>query len=497
LARDWDVIVAGAGTAGMPVAIHAADRGARVLVIEHADRIGGTLHVSGGQMAAAGTRAQADQGIDDSPDDHYDDIMRISKGGANPKLARLAVDGAAESLHWLLDHGFEMTPGHPVLMFGHEAYSTPRTYWGVETGISILNAIQPLFEARINEGGVTLRLETEVVGLAQNDDKAVTGIFVRNKDGTREEISGANVVLTTGGYAANEELFPQYSDGFPLFGGMAIEQSQGTGIEIALAAGAELWGTDSFMPTFAGIQSVDDPKKFALATLTTPQLRQPWEIYVTREGRRFVAEDNPSVDDREHALRKIPDLTFWAVYDAAIAREAPPFLVDVDAAHLDDSGTGAVTRPGEGFEKAFDDPDLEGFVRADTLQELAKVTGIDDAGLLASVKEYNAAVASGSDPLGRTHLPRALASPPYFAIRHHGISVVSFAGLAIDEQLRVLAKDSKPIPNLYAAGEILGKSLLSGRSFVGGMSLLPSITFARIIGQSSLQWAGMKRTAAE
>ena len=63
--RDWDVIIVGAGTAGMPVAIHAEHRGARVLVIEHADRIGGTLHVSGGQMAAAGTRAQADQGIDD------------------------------------------------------------------------------------------------------------------------------------------------------------------------------------------------------------------------------------------------------------------------------------------------------------------------------------------------------------------------------------------------------------------------------------------------
>ena len=60
--RDWDVIVAGAGTAGMPVAIYAARRGARVLVIELADRAGGTLHVSGGQMAAAGTRVQADKG---------------------------------------------------------------------------------------------------------------------------------------------------------------------------------------------------------------------------------------------------------------------------------------------------------------------------------------------------------------------------------------------------------------------------------------------------
>ncbi len=497
MAVQWDLIVAGAGTAGMPVAIHAARRGARVLVIEHADRIGGTLHVSGGQMAAAGTRVQAEMGIEDSPDKHYDDMIRISKGGANPKLARLAVDGAAESLHWLLDHGFEMTRGHPTLTFGHEAYSIPRTCWGVETGNSVLKVIRPQFEAEIDKGGVTLMLETEVVGLAQNDSKAVTGVHVRNKDGTREEISGANVVLTTGGYAANKELFPEYSGGFPLFGGMAIEQSQGTGIKIALEAGAELWGTDSFMPTFAGIQSLDDPEKFALATVTTPQLRQPWEIYVTRKGRRFVAEDNSSVDERELALRRIPDLTFWAVYDAAIAAEAPAFFVDVDSAHLDDSGTGAVTRPGEGFEKAFDDPGLDGYVRAGTLEELAEITGIDAAGLRAGVDEYNAAVAGGSDPLGRKHLPHDIATPPYYAVRHHGIAVVSFAGLAVDEQLRVLAKGAKPIPNLYAAGEILGKSLLSGRSFVGGMSLLPAITFARIIGQSSLQWAGAKQTAAE
>ena len=423
--------------------------------------------------------------------------MRISKGGANKKLARLAVDGAAESFHWLLDHGFEMTPGHPTLMFGHEAYSTLAPAWGVDTGISVLNAIQPLFKAEIEKGGVTLRLETEVVGLTQNDDRAVTGVLVRNKDRTREEIAGANVVLTTGGYAANEELFPQFSSGFPLFGGMAIEQSQGTGIKIALEAGAELWGTDDFMPTFAGVQSLDEPKTYALATVTTPQVRRPWEIYVTREGRRFVAEDNPSVDEREHALRRLPDLTFWAIYDAVIARDAPPFFVDVDSTHLDDSGSGAVTRPGERFEKAFDVPDLDGFVRADTLKELAEITGIDAVGLSSSVDEYNAAVASGSDPLGRTHMPRALATPLItpFGIMASPLSVLR--GWPLTNSSVSLRKDGKPVPNLYAAGEILGKSLLSGRSFVGGMSLLPAITFARIIGQSSLQWAGVKQTAAE
>ena len=116
--QDWDVIIAGAGTAGIPAAIFAARRGARVLLLEHADTVGGTLHISGGQLSAAGNRMQADKGIEDSPQEHFDDVMRITKGTADAKMVRLAVDNAPGTLDWLLANGFEPLPDHPVIHFG-------------------------------------------------------------------------------------------------------------------------------------------------------------------------------------------------------------------------------------------------------------------------------------------------------------------------------------------------------------------------------------------
>ncbi|MSO65954.1 MAG: FAD-dependent oxidoreductase [Alphaproteobacteria bacterium] len=498
MTTTWDVIVCGAGTAGMPCAIFAARRGARVLVIEASERLGGTLYVSGGQMAAAGTRVQKERGIDDHPDKHYAEVMRISKNGAHAKLARTAVDGAADSLHWLLDNGFQLTPGHPAISFGHEPYSLPRTYWGVENGISILKAIQPQFEAEIAKGRVTLMLNTEVVGLLQaKAGGAVTGVVVRTKEGRREEIGGQNVVLMTGGYARNKQVFPLFSGGYPLFGGLANEHSQGTGLTLGLMAGSELWGTDSYMPTFAGINDPRDPSRQIIATLTTPQLRQPWEIFVGPDGKRFVREDDPSVDDREHALRLLPNLTFWAIYDQAIAKEAPPFFVNLNVQALDDSGSGQVQGASSQdiVEASFNR--IDGWHKADSIEGVARMAGINPGGLAATVAQFNQAVAAAADPLGRKHMPKPIKQGPFYAVRHHGVAVVSFAGLAVSDRLQVLRRDGVPLPGLYAAGEILGKSLLSGKSFVGGMSVLPSITFARLLGAQYLQWQGARLAAAE
>ena len=106
----FDVIVVGAGTAGIPLTIFAAERGARVLVVEQAAEIGGTLHYSSGQMSGAGTKLQALRGIKDDPAAHYDDIMRINRGRADPALTRLATSIAADTIDWLTDLGAEFAP---------------------------------------------------------------------------------------------------------------------------------------------------------------------------------------------------------------------------------------------------------------------------------------------------------------------------------------------------------------------------------------------------
>jgi fumarate reductase flavoprotein subunit len=122
----YDLVIVGGGTAGMPAAIFAARRGLRVLVLEAAPTVGGTLFLSTGQMSAAGTRLQASKHIVDSPQIHYDDVMRISHGTANAALIRLAVWNAAPTFDWLMDNGFTVLPDHPVLGAGHEPYRERR-----------------------------------------------------------------------------------------------------------------------------------------------------------------------------------------------------------------------------------------------------------------------------------------------------------------------------------------------------------------------------------
>ena len=115
LAEDeWDAIVIGGGSAGIPAAIFAAERGAKVLIIEGSHRIGGTLDRSSGQLSAAGTSLQKAKGIKDTPQDHFDDVMRISRGTANPEMVRVAVDNAADTIEWLISIGWTALPEHPV-----------------------------------------------------------------------------------------------------------------------------------------------------------------------------------------------------------------------------------------------------------------------------------------------------------------------------------------------------------------------------------------------
>ena len=136
----------------------------------------------------------------------------------------------------------------------------------------------------------------------------------------------------------------------------------------------------------------------------------------------------------------------------------------------------------EGLEKAFSEHPT--FARADDLDELAALTGVDPQGLRTTVEEYNAAVATGTDPWGRTHLPAPIDRAPFYAVRNHGTALKSPAGLAVDGRLRVLGGDDRPFTNLYAVGEALGGSSMSGRSFVSGMSVTPALSFGRLIGRA-------------
>ncbi|MEE8307070.1 MAG: FAD-dependent oxidoreductase [Gammaproteobacteria bacterium] len=472
--NQWDLIVVGGGNAGLPAALFAAQRGARVLIIEAAGILGGTLHLSTGQMSAAGTQLQKSKGIEDSPQSHYDDVMRISKNTANPDLVHLAVFNAADTFDWLMDEELDVYPHHPVTGTTHEPYSHARYAWGRQGGLSILKILEAQLEPEIDSGRVTLALSTEVTELIQDNDGAVTGIVSRNLDGEVSRHSGHNILLTCGGYASNPEMFEEL-EGAKDYADVSYEYSQGAGITLGLAAGGYVRGGEHHLPLFGGIMMDDNyPSRMIASARHFPPNRPPWEIFVDRNGKRFLREDIPSHDAYEHALLAQPEERCWVVFDEAIRKQAPKLV---------GGGFGGPFDLVEAFEAGW-----PSFFHSETLAGLAQAAGLDPEGLENTVASYNEGQKSGKDALGRKHMPLPIGKAPYYAIQLQSWLLTSYAGLAVDKELRVIRADNTPIKGLYAAGELLGTGQTMGRSYCGGMMVTPALTFGRLLGQSMLKF---------
>lgn len=470
MTETWDVIVVGGGSAGLPLTLFAADRGARILLLDHAPQLGGTLWVASGQMSAAGTRLQKRKGIEDSADAHYDDVMRISRGTADPILVRLAVDNAAATFDWLEEQGFSALPDHPVHGNAHEPYQKERYYWGEHGGHSVKDLLIPLIMAQVEAGHVTLKLEHEVTELIIDDNGAIKGVVARDAGGSLTSFTGASTVLACGGYGANPQLFEKLN-GYPQYTAQPYPFARGAGVQLGASAGGYLRGQENVYNNFGSLLDGDQfPCALAGRVITYPEMRLPWEIYVNVHGKRFVREDMPSIDAREMALSLQPSRRFWIVFDQNMLDAAPPLLLGWDRQRLRD---------------AFSDG-KPSFLRADSIAGLANACGIDAQGLATTIEEYNYGVATGNDFLGRQHLPTAFTQGPYYALRMQGSATSSAVGLAVNKRLQVIRPDGSPIENLYAAGEVLGAGQTMGKAACGGMMVTPAMTFGRLLGERLL-----------
>ncbi len=466
----WDIICVGAGSAGLPLAIQAAGRSARILQIDADSRIGGTLYWSSGQISAAGSRLQRENGIADSPDDHYADAQRIAHGTIDPVVLRLFVDNAAGLLDWLMDLGFKPAPGTPVAGEAHEPYRTRRYQWGTQAALSILDVLRPVHDKLVKEGRIDLRLSHRMRKLVTDHNGAVNGVEVEAPGGKVVTFRGRNVVLATGGYACGPEVWAELTPHSPLCS-YANPYSRGDGVLAARDLGARVDGSDKYLATFAGVLDRPDDPRSGLFMLLSPNKRSVWEIFIDAQGKRFMREDHPSIDYRERALLKQPGTAMTVLFDEGIRQNAPPLFA---------------MPPAEAMARFGAHPN---FLKADTLDELARQLGISAVTLHATVAAYNQAVATGTDAaFGRHFLIREIATPPFYAVRGQGITVVSPAGVAVDSELRVLRTDGQPIPNLHAAGEVLGFTRTSGNAFVGGLSLTPALTFGKLLGEKILRW---------
>jgi fumarate reductase flavoprotein subunit len=476
-ADRWDLIVIGAGSAGLPLAIRAGERGGRVLQLEADSRIGGTLHWSSGQISAAGTRLQAELGIDDSPAAHYRDAQRIAHGSIDPVVLRRFVQEAAPTVDWLMDFGFEPAPGTPVAGEAHEPYDTRRYLWGRDKALSILAVLRPVHERLVRAGRIDLRLQHRMTSLLTDARGAVVGVRAATANG-EFEFRAPRVVLASGGYAANPALWHEITPRIPLCS-YVNPCSRGDGLVAARALGARVDGGEKFLNTFAGFrEDPADPRSGNFLVLS-PGARKVWEMFVDHRGRRFMREDHPSIDYRERSLVRQPGTAMHIVMDEGILQNASPITLQTHAAYRARFGR------------------HPSFVKARTIGGLAKLLGVPAAALRRSVHEHNAAVDAGVDRrFGREFLIRRIEQAPFYGIKAQGITVLSPAGLAVDRQLRVLRKDGRPLRNLHAVGEVLGFGRTSGDAFVGGLSLTPALALGKWLGETLPVMAAARPTPA-
>ncbi|MAI06363.1 MAG: hypothetical protein CBC47_04460 [Alphaproteobacteria bacterium TMED87] len=469
MSNNWDIICIGAGSTGLPLAIKAAERGAKVLQIEADNRIGGTLFWSSGQIAAAGTNLQKRNGIEDSPDEHYEDAQHVANQQIDPTVLRLYVDNAADTIDWLEDIGFKPAEGTPVAGEAHEAYSTRRYLWGDNQAISILDVMKPIHERYVKENKIDLRLEHRFKELILDKSGAAIGIKVESNDGIKDFFSG-NIVLACGGYAASKEVWNDINPEIP-FASHCNPYSKGDGIVAAKQHGAIVDGKEKFLCTFAGW--LNDPQDATSGEflLLSPKARNIWEIFVNSEGKRFMQEDHQSIDYRERSLLAQPEMKMNIIFDSAILQNSTPLTL------LDNKN----------YHNKFGNHPT--FVKADTINDLALKLNIPQKNLEQTIRDYNKSVDEKNDrEWNKYFLIRKIEKAPFYAIKATGITVLSPAGLAVDSSLQVLKTDGSRIPNLYAGGEILGFGRTSGNAFVGGLSLTPALTFGKILGEKILSW---------
>ena len=474
LANDhWDVIVIGGGTAGLPAAIFAAKRGLKVLVIEKASVIGGTLFVSTGQISGAGTVFQERKGIKDSPDQHYDDIMRINNNTSDPVLTRILVDHAGPTINWLAKNGYTIFENHPVKKMAHDAFSVARYQQGPKGttspwggGIAILNAIKPIVEQEINNGSITILLETSANDLIQSSDGEIKGVVVENNLGNILEYRGEKVILASGGCAANPRLYEELH-GVPLYCQMAYPQSQGAGLILGQSVGGYLRGGEKYSPLYGMILSDDKVPSTPYGVARNVMERLPWEILVNSQGKRFVKEDHESVDHIEHRIGEQPAHRHWTIVDQRMLDEMPEIIYDwPNKRIMDESNNHSM------------------FKSANSIRDLAIKSGLHPRNLELTVQEYNNNLNNNrADEFGRQHRPLPLVKGPFYSIRMSGWSLCSFAGLGVNGNFEVTKPSGESIKNLYAIGEVIGFGSTSGNAYVNGMGVTPALTYGKLLGE--------------
>lgn len=455
---ETDVLVAGSGISGLSAAISAAEEGARVILVEKApveDR-GGNTKFADAQIRYPHPHDEYHP-RDYSEEDYRNDFMRISQGRANPEMVEVLVKNAANVVEWLTYRGIEWEPGYPHTSGYRRA---PK-----EGGIGLVKTL-----CRCAEGmGVAISYATPARRLILNNRGEVIGCRVQTAEEYLDIYTRGGVILATGGFQANVQMrvahMGRFADSIILRGS---RYNTGDGILMALEIGARAAG--QWGDYHSAVLDARSPKvECGVTALYNYQMG----IIVDCNGKRFLDEgedyrDNTYVKFSKYIIDNAGGLAFSIFDDKMVSRKE----------------FNAAWRPvGEPFQ-------------TDTLEELAEKLGIPPAGLVQTVKEFNAAVQPGDLNLDHLDGKRTegifpcksnwavtLDKPPFVAVPVTGGITFTFGGLKTTAVGEVMNTWERVIPGLYAAGEPVGEFYYY--NYPGATGVIRGAVFGRIAGKEA------------
>ena len=491
---DADVVVVGAGGAGMTAAITAAAEGKNVVILESQSMVGGNSVRATGGMNAGKTVYQDENEFGESagvektlktaaekyadnetitalaktvseqwaayqanPTGYFDsvelmelDTMIGGKGINDPELVETLCANSADAIDWLDEHGITL---HNVSSFG--GASVKRIHRPVNAEgktVSVGSYMIPLLQENCEKAGVKMMLDTTATEILTDANGAAVGVKATGASGETVTVNAKAVVLASGGFGANLDMVVKYKPELKGFMTTNAPGIQGQGIEMAQAIGAATVDMDQIQ--------IHPTVEANTAALITEGLRGDGAILINEEGQRFIDE----VGTRD------------VVSAAEIAQTGSYSWLVVDQAMVDASSV------------------IQGYIKkgytvtGETYEELGKAMGVDAAAFAETMDKWNGYVEAKNDPdFGRTSFANPLDTAPYYAVKvtagvHH-----TMGGLKINANTEVLNEKGEVIPGLFAAGEVTGG--VHGANRLGGNAVADFTVFGRIAGAAASDYA--------
>lgn len=448
--ETFDTVILGAGCAGLACAIEAHDRGGKPVVLEKMSRPSGNTLVALGGFNAVGTRFQQEQGVQDSVDAFYKDMMTISLQRGDPALTRFYAENIADCAHWLVDTvgvkflKIAMRP-YPLFGRGHRIDGQ-----GITGGGMLSRKLVEAVKAR----RIPVHYHTKAVELITDAHGAVTGVRTQTPEGRKDYHARGGVVMATGGFSANAEMVTQY------MGGWAAR--------LALRGSTATTGENIVMvkPLFAKLVNMDQFHGGPIVSDThanpTDLVNSGYGIVISLQGRRIIDE---------------------AATYVAKAKQLPQLTRENRALVVVDSDTSVLPRMIEKLTH-LNSP----YYKGDTIAELARAAGLPEQATVATVQGYNEALKAGTlaslTPPNTLKAPKPIVKAPFYAVPFEGGMTATFGGPLITTKAEVVNLEDRPIAGLYAAGNAAGGLFFD--DYIGGSQLGAATLFGRVAARQTV-----------